>query len=131
MAKKVQQVKEEVKEPTSQIKLSAKASVKGVFVTPRKARLVADLVRGHKVSDALDILRNTNKALSPILYKLIHSAAANATNNFKMKEDKLVITSLQVGDGYRFKKLFPRGRGRTDSLTKRTCNIYVIVGEGE
>ena len=75
--------------------IEAKASVSNVGVTPRKARLVIDLVRGKTVAEAQAILKNVNKAASPIVLKLINSAAANAVNNHGMNSDKLFVKEIR------------------------------------
>jgi large subunit ribosomal protein L22 len=71
--------------------MEATAKVTGVRIAPRKVMLVIDLIRGKKVSDALGILANLNKSSSPVVAKLVKSAAANAVNNNKMDESKLYI----------------------------------------
>ena len=82
----------------------AKATVTSVRVTPRKCRLVIDLVRGKDVKVALGILANTNKSATPIVDKLIRSAAANAINNHEMDEDKLYVAEIYANDGPRMKR---------------------------
>ena len=86
----------------------AKATVTSVRVTPRKCRLVIDLVRGKDVKVALGILANTNKSATPIVDKLIRSAAANAINNHEMDEDKLYVAEIYANDGPRMKRYLPR-----------------------
>lgn len=109
----------------------AKASAISVRVTPRKARLVIDLVRGLKVNEALALLENLNKAASEPVAKLIKSAAANATNNFNMDEDKLYVKYIAANDGIRMKRYLPRAKGSASGLVKRTSNLYVIVAEAK
>ena len=75
--------------------MEAIAKVTGVRVTPRKCKLVIDLVRGKNVADALGILANVNKSATPVVAKLIKSAAANAVNNNKMDESKSTLTKVQ------------------------------------
>ena len=88
----------------------AKATVTSVRVTPRKCRLVIDLVRGKDVKVALGILANTNKSATPIVDKLIRSAAANAINNHEMDEDKLYVAEIYANDGPRMKRYLPRAK---------------------
>lgn len=109
----------------------AHAKSLNVRVTPRKARLVVDLVRGRSVKEALDLLANLNRAASEPVAKLIKSAAANATNNFGMNEDKLVITYIAANDGIRMRRYLPRAKGSASGLVKRTCNLYVTVAESK
>ena len=107
----------------------AKATVTSVRVTPRKCRLVIDLVRGKDVKVALGILANTNKSATPIVDKLIRSAAANAINNHEMDEDKLYVAEIYANDGPRMKRYLPRGKGSASGLVKRTAHITVVVKE--
>ena len=109
--------------------IEAKASVSNVGVTPRKARLVIDLVRGKTVSEAQAILKNVNKAASPIVLKLINSAAANAVNNHGMNSDKLFVKEIYANEGLKMKRFMPRAKGRASGLVKRTSHINVVVAE--
>ena len=109
--------------------MEATAKVTGVRITPRKVKLVIDLVRGKKVADALGILTNVNKSASPIVAKLIKSAAANAVNNNKMDESKLYIDTIYVNEGPRLKRYMPRAKGSASSIIKRTSHISVVVKE--
>ena len=123
MAKKK---KEEVIE-NKPLRDEAVAIVRNAGVTPRKARLVIDLVRGKTLVEAYDILNNLNKAASPIVLKLIKSAEANAVNNFKMDPESLYIKTIYAGDGAKLKRYLPRAKGSASGLVKRLCNITVIV----
>ncbi len=109
--------------------MEAKAKLVAVRVSPQKAKLVVDLVRGKSVVDALDLLAFTNKATSPILIKLIKSAAANATNNFKMDENKLFIKEIYVSQGKVLKRFMPKAKGSASGLTKRTSHIDIVVSD--
>ena len=109
--------------------MQATAKVTGVRITPRKVRLVIDLVRGKKVSDALGILANVNKSASPVVAKLIKSAAANAVNNNKMDESKLYIKTIFANEGPRLKRYMPRAKGSADTYVKRTSHLTVVVAE--
>jgi large subunit ribosomal protein L22 len=109
--------------------MEATAKVTGVRITPRKVRLVIDLVRGKSVQDALGILANVNKSATPVVDKLIRSAAANAVNNFKMDESKLYIKTIYANDGARLKRYMPRAKGSADTYVKRTSHITVVVAE--
>ena len=105
----------------------ARAIAKNVRLTPRKARLVIDLVRGKGVKEALGLLANTNRAASEPVTKLIKSAAANAVNNFGMDEDSLYIAQIWANDGLRMKRYLPRAKGSASGLVKRNCHLYVVV----
>jgi len=109
--------------------IEAKASVSNVGVTPRKARLVIDLVRGKTVAEAQAILKNVNKAASPIVLKLINSAAANAVNNHGMNQDKLYVKEIYANEGIKMKRFMPRAKGRASGLVKKTSHINVVVAE--
>lgn len=76
--------------------MEARAITRYVRMSPRKARLVADLVRGKSAQEALDILEFTNKKAARLIKKTLASAIANATNNFKMDEDKLVVSTIMI-----------------------------------
>jgi large subunit ribosomal protein L22 len=109
--------------------MQATAKVTGVRVTPRKCRLVIDLIRGKKVSDALGILANLNKSAAPVVAKLVKSAAANAVNNNKMDESKLFVKAIYANEGPRLKRYMPRAKGSASSIIKRTSHITVVVDE--
>ena len=123
----VEEKKEEVKEAPKATEASAKLINYGV--TPRKVRLVIDLVRGKDVKDALAILAITNKAAVTPVEKLIKSAAANAINNFHMDGSKLYISEIQVSDGLKIKRYIPRAKGSASGIIKRNANIRITVKE--
>ena len=116
-----------VEAPKKPMPTEARAIAKNVRVTPRKVRLVIDLVRGLDVKEALGILANVNKAAAVPVSKLIKSAAANATNNFGMDEDKLYIATIYANDGLRMKRYLPRAKGSASGLVKRASHITVVV----
>ena len=120
---------EKVEAPAKPLITSARAIAHDVRVTPRKARLVIDLVRGKDVNVALGILANVNKAASPIVAKVIKSAAANAINNFNMEEDRLYVAEIYANDGLRMKRFLPRAKGSASGLVKRTSHITCVVAE--
>jgi len=123
---KAKETKKEVKVEKAPV-TEARAIAKNVRVTPRKVRLVIDLVRGKDVKAALGILKNINKSAAPIVYKLIKSAAANATNNFGMDEDALYVATIYANDGYRMKRFIPRAKGSASGLVKRASTVTVVV----
>lgn len=112
----------------AEIKVS-KASVSFQRVSSRKANLVASLVRHKDVTDALAILKNTNKKSSPIIIKLLNSAIANAVNNQSMNAEKLYIKNISVEQGPTLKRYQPRSQGRAYSILKRTSNFKIEVAE--
>lgn len=113
--------------PAKVMPTEARATALNVRVTPRKTRLVIDLVRGKDVKVALGILENLNKAASEPVSKVIRSAAANATNNFGMDAEKLYVAKIYANDGLRMKRYLPRAKGSASSLVKRSSHITVVV----
>lgn len=113
--------------PAKPVVTSARATAYDVRVTPRKARLVIDLIRGLGVNEALGILANVNKAASPIVAKVVKSAASNAINNFGMDEERLYVAEIYANDGLRMKRYLPRAKGSASGLVKRTSHITVVV----
>ena len=111
--------------------MEAKAKVQFVRISPRKVKIVLDLVRGKKVADAVAILKHTPKAASEYVYKLVKSAAANAENNFGMDADKLYITEIYANEGPTLKRIRPRAQGRAFRIRKRTSHITIVVKEKE
>jgi large subunit ribosomal protein L22 len=124
-AKKVEEPKKEA--PKKEMPTEARATASNVRVTPRKARLVIDQVRGKDVSVALGLLRNINKAASEPVSKLIRSAAANAVNNFGMDQEKLYVAQIYANDGMKMRRYLPRAKGSASGLVKRSCHITVVV----
>lgn len=113
--------------PKKPMPTEAKATATNVRVTPRKARLVIDLVRGKDVKVALGILANVNKSACAPVIKVIKSAAANAINNFGMDEKSLYIAEIYANDGMRLKRYLPRAKGSASGLVKRSCHITCVV----
>ena len=111
--------------------MEVKATAKTVRLTPRKARLVVDLIRNKDVAEARAILKLTNKQATEDVLKVLNSACANAENNNGMDPNNLYVKSTYVTDGIRMKRMLPRAKGRGDVIQKRTCNITVIVAEKE
>lgn len=105
-----------------------KAHLRTIRISPKKANLVAGTVRGKKVEDALAILKFMPKKGADILYKVVHSAASNAKNNFKQSIGDLYITKILVTKGPTYKRSLPISRGRVHPIRKRTSHITVEVG---
>ena len=125
--KKSKKVEKKAEAPKKPAPSEARAIAKNVRITPRKARLVIDLVRGKGVKEALGLLANTNKAASEPVSKLIKSAAANAVNNFGMDEDSLYIAEIYANDGLRMKRYLPRAKGSASGLVKRSSHLTVVL----
>ena len=111
--------------------MEVRAIAKDVGVAPRKVRLVADMVRGKKVDEALTLLRFTPTPTARVVAKLIKSAAANAENVFQMSPSNLKIVSIFVDEAQTLKRYRPRSRGRMSPILKRSSHITVIVAEQE
>ena len=109
--------------------MQAKAIARTVGVTPRKARLVIDLIRGKSVTEALEILSILNKSAVTPVTKVLKSAVANATNNFNMDENSLYIKEAYVDDAIRMRRYLPRAKGSASGLVKRTCHITIVVAD--
>jgi large subunit ribosomal protein L22 len=109
--------------------VEATARLKMLRSTPRKTRLVADLIRGKEVVEAENILRYTDRRAAKPILKLLQSAKANAVNNHDMFEDSLVVSKIMVDDGPTLKRILHRARGRADLMRKRTCHITITLEE--
>lgn len=111
--------------------MKATAKLSYLRIAPRKARLVADLIRGKKVEDAQNILAFTIKrGVAPFL-KLLNQAVANAKNNSQSEAKDLYISKILVDEGPRLKRFFPRSRGRANLILKRTSHIQIALNEIE
>lgn len=108
-----------------------KATLKNYRQSPRKVRLIADLVRGKSVVHALNTLSFVGKKAAGPVKKLITSALANATETTDFKKDNLIIKSIQVDKGFVFKRFQARARGRAAPIRKRTSHIKVVLEEKE
>ncbi|HMR72815.1 MAG TPA: 50S ribosomal protein L22 [Candidatus Saccharibacteria bacterium] len=106
---------------------TVKAYGKGVRLAPRKVSLVASLVRGRSVADALVILQNTPKRAAKPLAKVIASAKANALNNHGLQEKDMYISTLSVTAGERLKRYRPAAHGRALPFARKTSNVLVVV----
>ncbi|MCE7936633.1 50S ribosomal protein L22 [Candidatus Saccharibacteria bacterium CPR2] len=100
---------------------------KGVLLSPRKVGVVADLVRGRSVKDALVILEHTPRRAAIPVSKAIASAKANAQNNLKLSEDSLVLSEITVSHGARMKRYRPAAHGRALPYKKRSSHIKVVL----
>jgi len=108
--------------------METKASVRGVRLSVDKGRLVADLIRGKKVDQAIQILNFTPKKAALIVKKAVESAVANAEHNDGADIDELKITSIYVEQGTTLKRFSARAKGRGNRISKPTCHIFVTVG---
>ncbi len=109
--------------------MEARATLKYVRISPRKARLVARNVKNLPVEKALNILQFTPKKAARIIYKVMYSALSNAENNYNMDVDRMVVKNVIVNEGPRWKRIRPRAMGRATRILKRTSHITVILEE--
>ena len=108
--------------------METKASVRGVRLSVDKGRLVADMIRGKKVDQALNILTFTPRKAAGIIKKAVESAVANAEHNDGADIDELKVTSIYVEQGATLKRFSARAKGRGNRISKPTCHIFVTVG---
>ncbi len=102
---------------------------KYIRISPRKVRIVADLIKGKSVDDAYAILTYTPKAASPVLAKVLKSAEANAVNNNGLNREKLYVETAIANPGPVLKRYMPRAKGSASSIKKRTSPITVVLKE--
>lgn len=100
-------------------------------VSPRKARLVAHNVQGLGVEDAMNILRFTPNKPAGIIYRVMKSALANATQSGGVDVDAMIVKEVMVNEGPMWKRFMPRAQGRATKIRKRTSHITVILSEGK
>ena len=109
--------------------MDTRAYLKGTRLSPQKAGLVANAIRGKSVQDAMDFLVFNKQKGSAVMKKLLESAIANAENNNNSDIDKLSVKSVIVNQGMRLKRMKARARGRADRIIKPTCHIEIILVE--
>ena len=107
--------------------METRAYLKGTRLSPQKAALVADQIRGKKVDEAMDFLVFNKQKGSAVIKKLLESAIANAENNNNSDIDKLSVKSVIVNQGMRLKRMKPRARGRADRIQKRNCHVNITL----
>ena len=110
--------------------MAVKAIARNVLISPRKAGVVASLVRGRTVEDALVILEHTPRRSAKAVREVIKSASANAQHDHKLKPGSLHITRISVTPGPRYKRWIPAARGRARPFQRKTSHIRVEV-DGE
>ena len=110
--------------------MDTRAYLQGTRLSPQKAGLVANAIRGKSVQDAMDFLVFNKQKGSAVIKKLLESAIANAENNNNADIDLLSVKSIIVNQGMRLKRMKPRARGRADRIIKPTCHIEIILSEG-
>jgi large subunit ribosomal protein L22 len=113
------------------MQMEARAEARYIRVSPQKARLVVELIRGRNAGEALNILRATNKRIAPAVEKVLRSAIANAENRSSdVDVDKLVVAEAYVNEGPRMKRIRPAPMGRAYRYQRRLAHIAVTVSDG-
>ena len=108
--------------------METKASLRSARLSAQKGRLVADLIRGKKVDQALNILTFSPKKGAVLIKKVLESAIANAEHNDGADIDELTVKTIYVEKGAVLRRFAARAKGRGDRISKQTCHIYVTVG---
>lgn len=109
--------------------MEVSAKLRFVRLTPRKARLVADLIRGKGSEEALNILSFTKKAAAKVIRKVLQSAVANANQKKTLSIDRLYVKKIAVDPGPTWKRFTPRALGRATTIRKRTSHITIVLDE--
>ena len=109
----------------------AKATLKFARISSRKVKIVADLIGGKNVDEALAIVKFTPKASSEIIEKLLKSAIANAENNHEMKHENLYVAEIYANQGPTLKRIRPAAKGSAVRIRKRTSHITIVLKEKE
>ena len=105
----------------------ARATLKFARISARKVKIVADLIRGKNVDEALSIVKFTPKASSEIIEKLLKSAIANAENNHDMKPENLYVAEIYANQGPTLKRIRPAAKGSAVRIRKRTSHITIVL----
>ena len=111
--------------------MDAKAHLKNARISPRKVKIVCDLIRGKDTKTAKAILMQTPKAASELMLKLLKSAVSNAENNHNLDPDNLIVSETFANPGPILKRMMPRAKGSGNRINKRTSHITIVVKEKE
>ena len=111
--------------------MEAKAIARYVRVSPRKARIVLDQIRGKNVIAAQETLRFTNRAVAEVVEKTLNSAVANAAQKGAANPENLVVKACFADEGPTLKRIRPRAKGSASRINKRTCHITIVVAPRE
>ena len=109
----------------------AHATLKYARISSRKVKIVADLIKGKDINEALAIVKYTPKASSEVLEKLLKSAIANAENNHDMKHENLYVAEIYANQGPTLKRIRPAAKGSAVRIRKRTTHITIVLRECE
>ena len=119
----------EAKQEEQKEVLQAVATLKYARISSRKVKIVADLIRGKNVEEALAIVKFTPKASSVIIEKLLKSAIANAENNHGMKHENLYVDQIYANQGPTLRRIRPAAKGSAVRIRKRTSHITIVLKE--
>ncbi|MGI8406813.1 MAG: 50S ribosomal protein L22 [Thermomicrobiales bacterium] len=111
--------------------MEVRASVERVRISPRKARLVVDLVRGKKVNEAIEMIRFVPNKAALDIERLLKSVRANAENNYDLDPETLWIKAIFADDAPQMRRFKPKARGRVGRILRRSCHITVIAEDRE
>lgn len=109
--------------------MEVRASAKRVRISPRKARLVVDMVRGQKVTDAIQMLKFVPNRAAVDVEKVLKAVAANAENNYDLDPETLWIKDIRADDAPQLRRFKPKARGRVGKILRRSCHITVVAEE--
>ena len=109
--------------------MEAKAIAKNIRMSADKLRLVIDLIRGKKVSEAMSILKNMNRKAARIIEKVLTSAVANAENNHNLNKDNLYVKEAYINEGPVMKRMMFDSRGHVGRNDRRTSHVIIVVAE--
>ena len=110
--------------------MDVKARLRHTRIGPQKARLVADMIRGKSVNEAMNVLTFTRKKAAREIQRLLKSALANAEENHKVVDvDEMIVTKITVDEGVAWKRQMPRARGMANLIKKRTSHITIVLNE--
>jgi len=109
--------------------MEVRASARRVRISPRKARLVVDLVRGIKVSEAIEVMKFVPNKAAVDVEKLLRSVSANAENNYDLDPDDLWIKAIYADDASQMRRFKPKARGRVGKIIRRSTHITVVAEE--
>jgi large subunit ribosomal protein L22 len=109
--------------------MEAKAQLRHLRVSPRKVRLVANVIKSLPVIEAEEQLQFVRKASAPMVLKLLRSAIANAVHNLKIKKEHLYVKAIFVDEGYTLKRWQPRAQGRATPIKKKSSHVTIVLAE--
>jgi large subunit ribosomal protein L22 len=121
--------KSPVKQNTETKITTAEARLTGVRISPRKMRLVTNMVKGMTALDAIEQMRFTNKRAAKFVHDLLRSAVANASNNFKLNPESLYIKTITADMGAKLKRYMPRAQGRASEIRRPSSHLFVLLEE--